>query len=80
MYKRQISAGSRVSGAAAAGLSLVDSVVSGNTNEAHCDVCAPQGGGGIVGGDATIVRSTIADNVVTSTNHYGCLLYTSRCV
>lgn len=71
VYGGGISAGSRVSGAPAASLSLVDSVVSGNTNESHCDVCAPQGGGGIVVGEASIVRSTIADNVVTSTNHYG---------
>ncbi|WP_257389041.1 choice-of-anchor Q domain-containing protein [Tahibacter caeni] len=71
VYGGGVSAGSRANGAPIAGATLIDSVVSGNTNESHCDVCAPQGGGGSVVGDATLVRSTIADNVVTSTNHYG---------
>ncbi len=71
VYGGGLSAGSRANGAPVAGLTLTDSVVSGNTNESHCDVCAPQGGGGSVVGEATLLRSTVADNVVTSTNHYG---------
>jgi hypothetical protein len=67
-----LSAGVRQTGAEPAALRLVDSVVSGNTNQSLCDVCAPQGGAGVVnGGGATITRSTIADNRVTSTGHYG---------
>lgn len=66
------SAGVRAQGASPATLLLIDSTVSGNVNQSNCDVCAPQGGGGIVaGGNATITRSTIADNRVSSTNHYG---------
>lgn len=66
-----LSVGSREQGSPSASLDLVASTVSGNTNVSECGVCAPQGGGGIVIGDARLSRVTIADNTVTSTNHYG---------
>ena len=66
-----LSVGSREQGAQTVSLTLVASTISGNTNESLCDVCAPQGGGGIVVGEARLERATITDNVVKSTNHYG---------
>ena len=66
-----ISAGSREQGSPLTTLTLLDSAITGNTNESHCDVCAPQGGGGIVVGDASFSHVTLSDNVVKSTNHYG---------
>ncbi|TDR45075.1 hypothetical protein DFR29_105258 [Tahibacter aquaticus] len=66
-----ISAGVNASGTTPVQLEVLQSVISGNSNRSLCDVCAPQGGGGIVVGMATIDHSEISGNTVGSTNHYG---------
>ena len=66
-----ISAGLNSNDATPVQLEVLQSTITGNTNRSLCDVCAPQGGGGIVVGIASIEHSEVSDNTVGSTNHYG---------
>jgi hypothetical protein len=71
VYGGGVSAGIQENNAQSVSLVLIGSTISGNTAQTLCDVCAPQGGGGMTIGDAELREVTISDNVVTSTNHYG---------
>lgn len=65
-----LSVGSHVDDVSAS-LDIQRGVVTGNTVNSSCDVCAPQGGGIAVVGITRLRQTTLNNNSVVSTNHYG---------